>query len=496
MAKNKRRRRSPSPRVEVSLDTLSEGMRAHVRALELNSVDAYLAWCREHGFVQRLSKTWCEREREELHHKRVQADVHVKAAARVRNPVHIVRRLLAGERLDVPDAYRELARELRVGSAYGDRSVERRRFLAELVSRLTVVAPRLLAADSEALPLLSAMADHWQAAERSPVDWRPGTRNERRSLLSLVRHVFARYPVPGCLERSWFDADDAARHHRRIYLHVAQGHNLRTADLPIPYTKKMAHLFPEAPDDFTVTEALRYGQVRGLGGVPELARSVAATRLGRGFEHDEFWRTVIQWFDRMGLRAVGDVTAVVDYVHEQRFGTQVLVDEHGRRIELPAPQPALTMAGRTPRTMARQIDAWHRRLGNASSRNAQLRWAPSGIPGYREVESVGRRPDGSREEPRVWTVRELCSGEELRLESRTMQHCVFSYAGFCSRGTTRIFTMRIEHQGKVQTVLTIEVRSHAIVQARGRRNAEPSKRARAVMERWARGAELQIRSYV
>jgi hypothetical protein len=45
-------------------------------------------------------------------------------------------------------------------------------------------------------------------------------------------------------------------------------------------------------------------------------------------------------------------------------------------------------------------------------------------------------------------------------------------------------------------VLTIEVRDHAIVQARGRGNAAPSIMARAIMERWAVGAGLPVRSYV
>ncbi|MGK0205586.1 MAG: hypothetical protein ACI9S9_004677, partial [Planctomycetota bacterium] len=335
-------------------------------------------------------------------------------------------------------------------------------------------------------------------AIRSPDDWSPTTHNERRSLLSLIRHLFANYPVASCLERSWFEVHDQARHHQRLYLHVAQGHNLRTADLPIAYTKKMAHCFPEAPADFNVVEALRFGQVRGLGGAANLAIAVCATRLGCGFEHDDFWRSVMQFCIRHDIREVGEVTAIVDYVHEQRFGAQVFVDENRRQHEMPPPQPLLTMAGRTPETLRRQIQVWHMRLGRGSSRNSRLRWAPSGIPGYREAEKASNKSrNGERAAPpRVWTVRELCSGDALRQESLVMQHCVFSYSSQCARGTTRIFSMRIEHQGQLQTVLTIEVRGVAIVQARGRRNLSPSKKARAVMERWAAGADLQIRSFV
>ena len=57
----------------------------------------------------------------------------------------------------------------------------------------------------------------------------------------------------------------------------------------------MAHFFLQAPDHFTVEMALRWGQVRGFGGSEVLASAVAATRLGRSFEHENFWQTVLHF---------------------------------------------------------------------------------------------------------------------------------------------------------------------------------------------------------
>lgn len=497
MAKNKRRRRLPCTRVEVSLDTLSEGMRAHVLALGLTSVDAYLAWCRRNGFVQRLIKSYSEQERERLQAVRVEADAHVLVSDRVRNPVHVTRRMLAGKHSGLPDGYRQTASALRCGSHRDEEPGGRRELLAAVLARMADVAPRLLAVGSEGQAIAVRIAEHWQDAVAWPDTWRPTSHNERRNLTSLIRHLFANYATPSCLERAWFEDDEQSQGYRRLYLHVAQGNNLRAAVLPIIYTKKMAHCFAEAPADFTVTEALRFGQVRGLGGDVQLAQAVSATRLGRGFEHDPFWRTVIQFLVRFKICDVGEVTAIVDYVQEHRFGVQVFLDERGRRHELPPPQPTLSMERRTPQTLRRQVEAWHARL-RRGGRGARLRWAPSGIPGYREVEKQGgnRRQRSGDAHSREWLVRELCSGEELRQESQVMNHCVFSYSSQCARGATRIFSMRFEERGKWQTVLTIEVRDRAIVQARGRKNAAPSTKARAIMERWAVGAGLEIRSYV
>ena len=50
------------------------------------------------------------------------------------------------------------------------------------------------------------------------------------------------------------------------FLQVGRGQNIRTADLPLPYMKRMAHHFMQAPADFTVEAALRWGQIHGLGG--------------------------------------------------------------------------------------------------------------------------------------------------------------------------------------------------------------------------------------
>ena len=61
-------------------------------------------------------------------------------------------------------------------------------------------------------------------------------------------------------------------------------------------TNRMVHYFLQAPADFDVTAAFRYGQVIGLGGDEQLARSLASTRLGRHFEANLFWESVVRWF--------------------------------------------------------------------------------------------------------------------------------------------------------------------------------------------------------
>ena len=491
MAKNKNRRRRHAAHVELLLGVLTVEMREHVVALGLESVDAYLRWCRSHGFAQRLLKNRTERQCERMCALRAGVVEQLLSTERIRNPAHIVRCMLRGVAISVCGPYRSIALALAGKLDEPSRADGYRELLAELLEQVVRTAPELLEPESDGLPVMLRMAEQWPLAVRRPELWKPTSHNQRRCLASLVRHVFARYEVAPCLEGSWFVDDDDAKRHRGWYLHVAQGYNLRTADLPIPYTKRMAHWFATVPGDYSVHEALRYGQVVGLGGDAALARACCGTLLGRTFEHDDFWLTVIQFCIRHRIREIGEVTAIVDFVNEHRFAQQTYIDERGRERRLPPLQPQLSMRGRSPTALRRQIEAWHGRLGRGSARD-ERRWPASGIAGYRGFE----RDDGEAGGSSVWMVRELCSAAELRREGGAMSNCVASYVGSCVRGETRIFSMTMQRGDRVQHVLTIEVRSGAVVQALGRANSPPSIKARQVMRRWAAGVGLQARSWV
>ena len=137
---------------------------------------------------------------------------------------------------------------------------------------------------------LLALATHHKRWIRPVEEWEPTGTSPLPRFSSLARHLLAAYPVPHFMTSVWLEGRSVeARRRQGWYLHIGSGRNIRTADLPLPYTKKMAHEFLQAPDHFTVEAALRWGQVRGLGGSKELALAIAATRLGRSFESEDFW---------------------------------------------------------------------------------------------------------------------------------------------------------------------------------------------------------------
>ncbi len=340
---------------------------------------------------------------------------------------------------------------------------------------------------------LLAIASHRTDWLRSVETWAPIDANPHPQFASLAMHLFAKYPVPKFMTSVWLRGQDAESvKQQNWYKHIGLGRNIRTADLPLPYTKRMAHIVLQAPDHFTVEMALRWGQVRGLGGSEVLASAVVATRLGRSFEHENFWQTVLHFFVNEPMLDPSHVGLIVDYLNDQRFVPQGMLIEEGELGQDP-PQPNLTMKGRTRRSLLRHVEEWHKQL-RQRPKVMPIHWNRCDIGEFHYVEKERR----DQELPRTWTIRELLSSGELYREGVAMQHCVVSYVRTCARRASSIWSMRIENTLRRDRVLTIEVdmKRRMICQARRRRNASPNGRSREILDRWARQERLTIAEYL
>ena len=270
---------------------------------------------------------------------------------------------------------------------------------------------------------LLALACHHTDWVRPIEDWNPTGQSPMPQFGSLAMHLLARYPVPAFMTSVWLRDRDAESHrYQGWYKHIGLGRNIRTADLPLLLTKMMAHHFMLAPDHYTVEAALRWGQVRGMGGSEELAGAVAATQLGRSFEHEDFWKTVIQFFVNEPTLDSIHIGPIVDYLNSQKFVPQEDFLEEGELGRPGPPQPNLTMKGRTKGSLLRLVEEWHKSLRHRP-KVVPVYWERSGIGELRFIEKDSR----DHEPPRTWTIQELLSSGELYREGLAMQHCVASY---------------------------------------------------------------------
>jgi hypothetical protein len=236
-----------------------------------------------------------------------------------------------------------------------------------------------------------------------------------------------------------------------------------------------------------VSVALRWAQVRGLGGEDQLARAVIATRLGARFEHEDFWLTVVQFFVNHASLDAAHVGPIVDFLQHQRFESPEAI-QGGVLARFPPPQPNYSMKGRTVASLLRQVEEWHKQLGKNGAAPS-LQWSRSDINRFELVE-------GSQElkNMRRWTITELLSSRELKAEGLAMRHCVAVYAGACARRQTSIWSLQVETERGQRRVLTVEVdlAKRMICQARKRCNARPNEREIELLKEWGTRERLKI----
>src|SRR5690349_20726603 len=94
-------------------------------------------------------------------------------------------------------------------------------------------------------------------------------------------------------------------------------------------TKPAAHLFTQAPHHYAAVAALRWAQVRGLGGGEALARAVVGTRLGKVLENEDFWESLLNFFINQPSLGLAQVCPVVDFLQYQKFERQEGVSPEG-----------------------------------------------------------------------------------------------------------------------------------------------------------------------
>ena len=192
----------------------------------------------------------------------------------------------------------------------------------------------------------------------------------------IARHLLSRYDVPAFMDSVWFEG--VGRRGRQLqewFIHIGTGGNIRDLDTPIRLTRRMAHVFLQAPTNNTIERNLRWAQVIGMGGDERLATAVLRTRLGRKYEDDEFWGSVVLFLVNNAMMDPSWVGPIVDYVHNVKYARRRIVQDGGGVTEAPPLHPEFTMKGRSATKLLRQVEAWHGQLNRERYVDFQT-WQP------------------------------------------------------------------------------------------------------------------------
>lgn len=472
------------------LNQPSRAMRKHVESF--GGVRRYDEWCRKNGLRLGLDKSANELSAEQALLSQQQLRLSEQAKLH-RNPKKLIAGLCSGT-ISAGDIDRPFWKILADEIEKSPSDEDSRSTLLALLLHVHTVAD-FLEGETEfaghtyhyvqALVRLNERRGQWIR----PLDqWTPESHNPSKQFASLARHLVAAYPLPLFMDQAWFRSGRNSRRFRDWYIHVARGKNIRTAKTPVPLTKLEAHHMMLAPDNYSIEGAIRWGQIHALGGDKMLTDAIVGTRLGNGFENDDFWRSVLRFFVNNPLLDRSHVGPIIDFLRAQKFEEREVIGHDGRLRVDPPPQPNLSMKGRNAEALLAQVDNWHGTLRRHSS-NQSLTFPGSGFKGL-EME-VGRKGESR------WVVRELLSSKQLSDEGEAMRHCVASYARSCAKGYCSIWSMQLHTPAGIESRQTIEVtKSGQIVQCRGKFNELPSHKEFQALKAWADHSRLEISPFV
>jgi hypothetical protein len=233
---------------------------------------------------------------------------------------------------------------------------------------------------------------------------------------------------------------------------------------------------------------MRRAELIGLGVPDPLTEAVLATRIATDLTQGAFWRTLWRFLiAHAGAITSAQVGPIVDFLHAIRHERVPVQTPDGMIMQEP-PQPLFSLKGRTPRSLLRLIDGWHRGLGLVSG---GLSWSCSRLQPMRVAIP---RQDPSLP-PLAYELVELTDSEQLRAEGAALHHCVATYSHRCWRGASRIWSLRSSLGARSRSVVTIEVdpARQMVIQARGYRNQLPSGRALQLLTTWAARERLRVR---
>ncbi len=314
--------------------------------------------------------------------------------------------------------------------------------------------------------------------------WRRKSYNIDKQIKSISRHLFCKYDVPNFMDICWYKS--SPKNWVDWFIHIGQGGNIRTADVPVELTKKMAHQFLHAPNEYDPNEALRWAQIYGLGGDEKLVRGIIESQIGDSFKNNDFWVTIIHFFVRNPMIDNEQISPLIDYISYLKYDKNRVLNNGTFQFSGP-PKPNFEIKGRTVESMIRGMEKWHKEIGKGEKKGRPQKW-----DGFEIGDFVFKT--GKDKNLRIFKFNQLLTGKQLRLESSAHGHCVGSYSQSCSNGRTSIWSLSVENfLGQTKPTLTIELnRNKVINQIRGKGNRRATGYEMSIIQKWIDKENLNI----
>lgn len=329
---------------------------------------------------------------------------------------------------------------------------------------------------------LSIIVDYRKQWIRRPEDWVCKTHNGSRQFSSLVRHLFAKYPVPIFMDGLWFTDRTDFQNPAQIFIDVAQGQNIRKVEsFTFPnFTKRMAHIMMQCDKSYTFEEAVRWAQIKSLGGDKQMFNTLRETSLRKKLfsEHrEQYNRKFIQWLVNNPMLDKVHIGPIYDYI-AHRYGNRAQYTN----------QQLFDITGRSAQSLLREIEQWHIDVNQIeqSRKIKASKWEH-----HSDIKDKTYTLKTLK-----WEFKQILTASKLREEGRSMRHCVGSYSHSCACGHCAIFSLRCEGAREVTIEVTTDREPYILNQARCHCNGRPNNNHKKLMEKWARDNRIRINQWI
>ena len=334
------------------------------------------------------------------------------------------------------------------------------------------------------------MASMFKDRALRPIEaWRPRFNCPERMFRDLIRYLFVQYPMPNFFYSTF---KTLSPQHISWFIELAQGGSLRTLNLPIPLSVRGLHFFLQAPPQYSVAEAMRFGQILSLGGDAKLADKIIRTRLGKDFSNFKFWSSVIQFLIKNDGLSFAEVREIIGFCQFVKFQENVFADPQNPEellVELP-PMPDFSLKGRSVASIFRLILTFENEIKRSENLNECVAIVAFPTMPFGDFETIITMENKQK---RQYSIRQITNDVALMVEGRVMSHCVYTYLQACLERRSSIWTLAYtEGASVVNKTLTIEVRNNVIVQIRGKVNRFATDLERAIIKEWAAKAGLIV----
>lgn len=317
-----------------------------------------------------------------------------------------------------------------------------------------------------------------------PESWNANLENNHKCFHSLIKHLLCPYELPLFMDSVWLS--ETSDLEKQWHLDMGNGSSFRKLGIPINMTRTMEHYFLQAPHHYTVYQAMRYGQTRGLGGSKDYALLIADSPISNHWQDDDFWSDAIKLIVKEEDMDAIQLESFINKLYRIKFQQEEIVTINGSETLEPL-DPHFDIRGRTFSSIMRM--ELPNRQYSFNQFSIHLDWKKSSINDYIAIESATEN-----KEARVWAIRELLTSQEIKKEGQSMKNCVATYIPKCQSRKSGIWTMEMLFKNKVVKMVTIEVnlQKNEICQVKARFNKRPTDKCMQILKEWEKQEGLSL----